>query len=220
MKRYLLCIPIVFVLVALAPAGECHAPVVVQKVIPHVDKVVEAVPVITPVVPQAVFQYVPVLQIPPALGYVGTAAYPGTQAALPAFAPPGRAACPTAADIERIVSEKVAAALRTRPLDGPPAIPGARQPEALPQPQAQAGQQGRGDDAWVQAMGRNCYSCHNAQERKGGVSLFTLQGQEANYAPSVGEDRIDDAIRSGRMPKDSQMSEADRNLILSRNVRR
>jgi hypothetical protein len=228
----LACFPVLLLIALLVtPAGAQYPSCVSSRVIYsspvvhsapfHHEKVVAA-PIITPVVPQAVFQFVPVLTLPQALGY-GSAA-PANYGAPVGTTPVAAAANPKCLDeaaVARIVAEKIKAA----GIGGPPPIPGRQTtvPQSTPatpvMPQAEAAPKGE-DNAWVQSLGKNCYECHNTNKKSGGVSLFTLNDKgEANFEPTVSDAQINESIKSGRMPKEKQLSATDRDLILGRPAR-
>lgn len=110
--------------------------------------------------------------------------------------------CLSAEDVERIVQQRLTAAF------------GQRDGEPPPLRQGSSGQAPSDNSpAWVSALGKNCFECHNDSSARGGVRLFTNAGV---FSPNVDDKKIGDSIQSGRMPKDKMLSADDKSTILAR----
>lgn len=159
-------------LVALLPgesSGSRCRPVTTVR---HVDNVIvrEVIaPIAIPTLfPAAVFQYMPALQ-------------------------PAAPAPVSPVDIDRIVAEKVEAALREKlgQVDGPPPLTMAEPPAVFDELQQKA----------VNILANKCYTCHTESKAAGRAILFTKDHTGTYFQPNKSKAEILNQIVSGKMPK-------------------
>jgi hypothetical protein len=189
-----------------------------------------AAPIAIPVlVPSTVFQYLPALQ--PSAVAVGATPVTAAPVATATAAAPTAPQTMTAADIDRIVNERVEAAIRAR-LNGnekapPPLIlPGevlkSLEPKAEAQPPVQPAAQGDLTQAVANMLSsKSCVQCHTAGDQpvKGNVTLFTKKDTQLFFQPSVSKQVLLTAVtpdRSGAVampPSGSPLGANDVDLL-------
>ncbi len=188
-----------------------HAPQVV------VEEKVIVKEVITPVgvpvlVPAAVFQYLPALQVP-------VQQQPVAPVQVQAQAPQK---CPTPEELDKIIQARVEAALRERNVsNGPPPLllPGQPTQPPLARPQAAPT-----DDELLQQSANilaenKCYTCHTQGEKvSGNVVLFAKSGDELEFNPNVDKKKIYAAVtpaKEGEAPLMPPTAKKDPKTALS-----
>jgi hypothetical protein len=120
----------------------------------------------------------------------------------------------SAADIEKMVKERVEAALREYQVSKASAVADDNSPPSLTFDDEPVAKSNPGkDNNWVLAMKNSCSRCHQQGiSTRGDVVLFDKNG---NYAPNVSDRVIAESIRSGAMPKGQTLSATTRQSLLS-----